>query len=122
MYDFVSICLHLQDRRTIIDVLLNALSRLEYRGYDSAGLSVDGDREKEALLFKQVGKVNALRKHISESSVDMDRTFVSHALVWPTLVGPLMARPHHLTAIPTKVTQGVSLLWYIMVLSQTTAS
>ena len=63
VYDFVSICLHLQDRRTIIDVLLNALSRLEYRGYDSAGLSVDGDREKEALLFKQVGKVNALRKH-----------------------------------------------------------
>ena len=122
VYDLVSICLHLQDRRTIIDVLLNALSRLEYRGYDSAGLSVSTAtaRKRRCCSSRSVRSTlcaSIYLKHLS--------TWIAHScrtLVWPTLVGPLMARPHHLTAIPTKVTQGVSLLWYIMVLSQTIAS
>jgi len=59
-------------------VLVNALARLEYRGYDSAGLAVDGDQERDVLIFKQVGKVQALRSHIANAPIDFGKTFVSH--------------------------------------------
>ena len=36
-----------RDRNYIIDILLTGLSRLEYRGYDSAGIACDGDKETE---------------------------------------------------------------------------
>jgi hypothetical protein len=43
------------------------------------GLVVDGDANNEALIFKQVGKVAALRKKIEESpNLDTQKTFVSH--------------------------------------------
>jgi glucosamine--fructose-6-phosphate aminotransferase (isomerizing) len=71
-------------------VLCNGLARLEYRGYDSAGesnrkpnstrrdhactclcvpgIGIDGDGpDSPLILFKEVGKVAALRKHIAES-------------------------------------------------------
>ncbi|KAI8825846.1 uncharacterized protein EV422DRAFT_563675 [Fimicolochytrium jonesii] len=68
-----------RDRRFILDTLLVGLSRLEYRGYDSAGLVVDGDNEDESFIFREVGKVAALREKISkEKGLDTERTFVSH--------------------------------------------
>ena len=39
-----------KDRKYIIETLVNGLSRLEYRGYDSAGLAVDGDKKNEVML------------------------------------------------------------------------
>lgn len=48
-------------RREICDILLNGLARLEYRGYDSAGIAIDGDfNDKgflETRLVKSKGKV-----------------------------------------------------------------
>ena len=41
-------------RSDILAVLLTGLSRLEYRGYDSAGLAIDGDNEADVLIYKQV--------------------------------------------------------------------
>ncbi|KAK9761967.1 glutamine--fructose-6-phosphate transaminase (isomerizing) [Basidiobolus ranarum] len=68
-----------KDRKYIIDTLLTGLSRLEYRGYDSAGMAIDGDNDKETLLYKQVGKVAALRKLTSEQTeLDVTKTFISH--------------------------------------------
>jgi Glucosamine 6-phosphate synthetase, contains amidotransferase and phosphosugar isomerase domains len=55
------------------------LSRLEYRGYDSAGLAVDGDKKNEVLAFKEVGKVAKLKELIAESKPDLTKTFDSHA-------------------------------------------
>ncbi|KFA64407.1 hypothetical protein S40285_01018 [Stachybotrys chlorohalonatus IBT 40285] len=68
-----------KDRKFILDTLLNGLSRLEYRGYDSAGLAIDGDKKKEVLAFKEVGKVAKLRKLVVESDVDLEKVFDSHA-------------------------------------------
>lgn len=38
------------------------------------GLEVDGDHPGEVLLYKQVGKVAALRKLLSSTKVDLDKT------------------------------------------------
>lgn len=70
-------------RSEIMDVLLNGLARLEYRGYDSAGLVVDGDKpdRSEVLVYKQVGKVAALRKHVEDElavSATASKNFMSH--------------------------------------------
>jgi glutamine---fructose-6-phosphate transaminase (isomerizing) len=66
-----------KDRKTIIDTLTSGLSRLEYRGYDSAGLAIDGD-DNDVLIYKQVGKVAALKKLVAEATVDLEKEFVSH--------------------------------------------
>ena len=57
----------------------SGLSRLEYRGYDSAGMAVDGDKKGEVQAFKEVGKVAKLRELIAETKPDMTKTFESHA-------------------------------------------
>jgi glutamine---fructose-6-phosphate transaminase (isomerizing) len=45
--------------QTLVDVLLNGLARLEYRGYDSAGLGVDDGTD--IAVVKEQGKVADLR-------------------------------------------------------------
>lgn len=47
----------------IINTLIKGLERLEYRGYDSAGLALDVDNtHSEMILIKKVGKVSMLRE------------------------------------------------------------
>lgn len=58
---------------------LTGLSRLEYRGYDSAGLAVDGDKKNEVLAFKEVGKVAKLRELIDGADLNNEKVFDSHA-------------------------------------------
>jgi len=67
-----------KDRGYIIDTLINGLKRLEYRGYDSAGLAIDGDNN-DILIYRQVGKVKALEQLIKEDTkLDISKTFLSH--------------------------------------------
>ncbi|BFZ62781.1 glutamine--fructose-6-phosphate transaminase (isomerizing) [Saitoella coloradoensis] len=68
-----------KQRGEILDILVSGLQRLEYRGYDSAGLAVDGDAQDETFIFKEVGKVSALRKMIEEEGKpDTSKAFFSH--------------------------------------------
>jgi glucosamine--fructose-6-phosphate aminotransferase (isomerizing) len=48
-------------RREVSEILLEGLRRLEYRGYDSAGMALL-DNEQNLLLHKQVGKVCELEQ------------------------------------------------------------
>lgn len=65
--------------RNIVPVLIEGLRRLEYRGYDSAGLAIDGDKKNEVFAFKEVGKVSKLKELIDNSGVDPTKVFDSHA-------------------------------------------
>lgn len=51
-------------KRESLPVLLNGLRRMEYRGYDSAGVAV---LDKEIKICKQTGKVNELAKEVEKS-------------------------------------------------------
>jgi glucosamine--fructose-6-phosphate aminotransferase (isomerizing) len=68
-----------KDRKFILDTLVNGLSRLEYRGYDSAGVAVDGDKKNEVFAFKEVGKVAKLKELIETEKPDMTKVFDNHA-------------------------------------------
>ena len=47
-------------------ILINGLKRLEYRGYDSAGIAIIGDKTK---IFKKKGKVNDLDMLVKDNDM-----------------------------------------------------
>ena len=48
--------------RNATEVVLNGLQRVEYRGYDSAGLSLIEPNDKKIKTFKKQGRLSELCK------------------------------------------------------------
>jgi len=60
-------------RKEIVDILINGLKRLEYRGYDSAGIGIDGvSNEDGIILAKKKGKVKVLADEIASNAANLD--------------------------------------------------
>ena len=55
-----------------IPILINGLKRLEYRGYDSVGISVINNNE--IITFKQKGKIKNFNVQDVESSIGIGHT------------------------------------------------
>uniref|UniRef100_A0A8C9NND8 glutamine--fructose-6-phosphate transaminase (isomerizing) n=1 Tax=Serinus canaria TaxID=9135 RepID=A0A8C9NND8_SERCA len=70
-------------RREILETLIKGLQRLEYRGYDSAGVGLDGGNDKDweanagkIHIIKQTGKVKALDEEVhKQQDMDLDIEF-----------------------------------------------
>ncbi|XP_029297941.1 glutamine--fructose-6-phosphate aminotransferase [isomerizing] 2 [Cottoperca gobio] len=73
-------------RKEIYETLVKGLQRLEYRGYDSAGIAVDGPKKTDTdsnqntiYLFKKKGKVKALDEVLyKKDSLDLDEELGTH--------------------------------------------
>ncbi|GMR46247.1 hypothetical protein PMAYCL1PPCAC_16442, partial [Pristionchus mayeri] len=66
-------------RKEIADILIAGLERMEYRGYDSAGIAIDAGEEENkphdsVFLFRKPGKVSVLSSCLEKDSAHLDMT------------------------------------------------
>ena len=95
-------------QRNVSAILIEGLHRLEYRGYDSAGLSIiTGDAQLQTL--KSAGKVAKLEAEVKKKQLT-GHTGIAHTR-WATHGKPNTKNSHLI--IPAQP------LWYIMALLKT---
>ncbi|KAK2956183.1 Glutamine-fructose-6-phosphate aminotransferase [Blattamonas nauphoetae] len=86
--------------RPVLITLITGLKRLDYRGYDGAGVGLVNPQTKEIVIAKQAGAVSILEQYIQASCrgsiLDKSSDFtlgIAHTR-WPTMGAPTTQNTH----------------------------
>ena len=84
---------------------LSLNTHMPWHTHTCTGIGIDGDRPGKILLFKQVGKIAGLCKHLTESNVNKSKSFLSQVSIahthWATHGPPAFHSCHPVCSDPT---------------------